>query len=192
MPSNSWVLRLTDCALATIRNREGPIATAVKNHRAVLVDWLILLRGYFDQRQLAAATDCLFSTRRLFVTDQFTKHRFLVDSGSDLCCFPKRILRDRRPGMDFQLNAANNSLIKTYSFLGINLNSGLRRLLQILFNHHWPFHSLARGLPLKGHIKGSVCTGLINAWDSLFGCPDVLTADKGGQFKSRLISCCHP
>ena len=27
------------------------------------------------------------------------------------------------------------------------------RLLQILFDNHWPFHSLARGQPLKGHIE---------------------------------------
>ena len=73
------------------------------------------------------ATDCLSSTSRLFVGDQVTKHRFLVGVGSDLCCFQKQLFRDRRPGTDFQLIATNKSLIKTYGFLGINLNLGLRR-----------------------------------------------------------------
>ena len=57
--------------------------------------------------------------------------------------------------------------------------------------------------PLKNILKESVCTGLINAWVSRFGCADVL---KGRQFRSamfgdftkifgvqlRLISSLHP
>ena len=72
-------------------------------------------------------TAYLPSSSRLSITDQITKHLFLVDTGSDSCYLPKRLLRDRRSSTDFQLKAANNSLIKTYDFLKINLNLGLRR-----------------------------------------------------------------
>ena len=50
-----------------------------------------------------------------------------MDTGSDLCCFPKRLLQDHRTVSNFSLNAANNSTIKTYGFLAFNLNLGLRR-----------------------------------------------------------------
>uniref|UniRef100_A0ABD2VXH6 Reverse transcriptase domain-containing protein n=1 Tax=Trichogramma kaykai TaxID=54128 RepID=A0ABD2VXH6_9HYME len=79
------------------------------------------------QGRSVAATDCLSSKSRLFVTDQSTKHRFLVDTGSDVCCFPRRLLRERRAPTEFRLHAANDSTIKTYGFHGLTLNLGLRR-----------------------------------------------------------------
>ncbi|XP_023314763.1 uncharacterized protein LOC111693661 [Trichogramma pretiosum] len=74
-----------------------------------------------------AATDCPSSSSRLFVDDHYTKKQFLVDTGSDLCCFPKRFLRYRHAVADLQLSAANNSVIKTYGYINLKLNLGLRR-----------------------------------------------------------------
>ena len=42
--------------------------------------------------------------------------------------------------------------------------------------------------PLKDSSKESVCTGLVNAWVSRFGCPNILTADRGGQFRSYMFA----
>ncbi|KAL4148407.1 hypothetical protein QTP88_002660 [Uroleucon formosanum] len=58
---------------------------------------------------------------------QITKQQFLIDSDSDLSCYPRRLLRDRRQATDYDLSAANNSTIKTLGTLRLNLNLGLRR-----------------------------------------------------------------
>ena len=42
--------------------------------------------------------------------------------------------------------------------------------------------------PLQDASKESVCTGLITAWISRFGCPNILTADRGGQFRSHMFT----
>lgn len=64
---------------------------------------------------------------RLFVTDQRTKMQFLVDTGSDLCVFPRTCLKERRSPTNYQLYAANGSTIATYGFAHLELNLGLRR-----------------------------------------------------------------
>ncbi|CAK1578763.1 unnamed protein product [Parnassius mnemosyne] len=53
--------------------------------------------------------------------------QFLVDTGSDLCVFPYTSLRERRPSTNYQLYAANGSLITTYGYVHLELNLGLRR-----------------------------------------------------------------
>ncbi len=75
-----------------------------------------------------AADDCSTTGSRLYVTDRSTSYKFLVDTGSDLCCFPRRLLPDRRQPTDYTLCAANNSTIKTYGFLNLKLDFGLRRV----------------------------------------------------------------
>lgn len=74
-----------------------------------------------------ATTDCPHPTGRLFVTDCNSKTQFLVDTGSDLCVFPRAALRDRREKTNYQLSAANGSVINTYGYIQLNLNIGLRR-----------------------------------------------------------------
>lgn len=69
---------------------------------------------------------------RLFVTDRTTKMSFLVDTGSDLCVFPRTALRERRPA-NYQLYAANGTPIATYGYTHLVLNLGLRR------NYSWRF-----------------------------------------------------
>lgn len=74
-----------------------------------------------------ATTDCP-STGRLFVTDQVSKAQFLVDTGSDLCVYPRSALSGRRViSTDYELCAANGTPIKTYGFINLVLNLGLRR-----------------------------------------------------------------
>lgn len=74
-----------------------------------------------------ATDDCPASTGRLFVADRRTNTQFLVDTGSDLCVYPRRLLSDRRAPTNYQLVAANGTPIPTYGFLELNLNLGLRR-----------------------------------------------------------------
>lgn len=76
-----------------------------------------------------ATNDCLSAaTGRLFVTDRSSKTQFLVDTGSDLCVFPRSALRDRRTQSDYKLCAANGSSITTYGYVNLNLDFGLRRI----------------------------------------------------------------
>lgn len=52
----------------------------------------------------------------------------LVDTGSDVCCFPRRLLPGRRwVPTRYTLSAANESSIKTYGLYKMSLNLGLRR-----------------------------------------------------------------
>lgn len=67
------------------------------------------------------------STGRLFVADRQSKTQFLVDTGSDLCVFPRSKLRDRRTCTGFQLSAANGSSISTYGYVHMDLDIGLRK-----------------------------------------------------------------
>lgn len=84
--------------------------------------------GKQAEQSVKATTDCFpISSRRLFVTDRASKRRFLIDTGSDVCCFPKQQLQGRRYATTYDLNAANGTPIKTYGALQLNLDFGLRR-----------------------------------------------------------------
>ncbi|XP_061729197.1 uncharacterized protein LOC133534126 [Cydia pomonella] len=75
-----------------------------------------------------ATDDCpSTSTGRLFVTDRTSKTQFLVDTGSDLCVYPRSALCDRRSRTGYNLSAANGSNIATYGYLTLDLDFGLRR-----------------------------------------------------------------
>ena len=67
------------------------------------------------------------NSRRLFVTDRETKTQFLIDTGADLCIFPRTLLQGRRPKSNYTLCAANDSEIATYGFENFSLDFGLRR-----------------------------------------------------------------
>jgi len=80
------------------------------------------------QRQALEATDvCSTSSGRLFVTDRVSKRMYLVDIGSDLCVFPRRLLPGCRERIDYTLYAANGTPIPTYGWISLSLNLGLRR-----------------------------------------------------------------
>ena len=79
-------------------------------------------------RSLAAASDRGLTTRRLFVTDQESKVRFLVDTGADLCVYPRTYLRGLYKKSTYELSAANGTVISTYGTITLALKLGLRRV----------------------------------------------------------------
>lgn len=74
-----------------------------------------------------AANDSLTTSGRLFVNDRKTKMQFLVDTGSDICVFPRSSIKERRTKSNYQLAAANGSIIETYGYINLSLDFGLRR-----------------------------------------------------------------
>lgn len=76
---------------------------------------------------VASAADNPSSSRRLFVTELVSRRRFLVDTGSDLSCYPRRWLSSHHRATDYMLYAANSSNIQTYGTIRLCLNIGLRR-----------------------------------------------------------------
>lgn len=80
-----------------------------------------------------ATSDCPNSSGRLFVSDRKTKMQFLVDTGSDLCVFPRKASKNRRPRTTYELFAANGSPISTYGFTQLELDFGLRRVFSWKF-----------------------------------------------------------
>jgi len=83
--------------------------------------------GKLHQRMLTAANVCTTSSGRLFISDRITKQRYLVDTGSDLCVFPHKLLPGRQERTDYTLYAANGTTIPTYGWTSWCLNLGLRR-----------------------------------------------------------------
>ncbi|XP_063635186.1 uncharacterized protein LOC134805926 [Cydia splendana] len=84
-------------------------------------------------RPLVAASDCPTTTRRLFITDRTTKVQYLIDTGSDLCVFPRSAVRGACPRTKYLLFAANGTEIGTYGLLNLHLDLGLRRAFEWRF-----------------------------------------------------------
>jgi len=61
-----------------------------------------------------AANVCTTSSGCLFVTDRISKQRYLVDTVSDLCVSPCKLLLGCRERTDYTLYAANGTAIPTY------------------------------------------------------------------------------
>lgn len=102
--------------------------------------------GKRERQPVIAATGCLPTGSRLVITEKTTKHGFLIDTGSDLCCFPRRLLTSRRPQLNpHLLSAANGSAIKTYGLLPLALNLGLRR------SYSWSFVIADVSMPIIGN-----------------------------------------
>lgn len=74
-----------------------------------------------------AANDCSPTTGRLFITDRTTKVQYLVDTGSDLCVFPRSATKMPCTKTRYELTAANGTVIHTYGPLQLHLDLGLRR-----------------------------------------------------------------
>jgi hypothetical protein len=74
-----------------------------------------------------AANVCTRATGRLFITDKSTKQRFLIDTGSDLCAYPRKLIPQRRKRVNYDLCPSNGTTICTYGWLPLSLNLGLRR-----------------------------------------------------------------
>jgi hypothetical protein len=80
-----------------------------------------------EQQTSTAAPDSTTASGRLFVTDKSSKRRFLIDTGSDLCVFPRKLIPQRRTRVNYDLRAANGLTIPTYGWLPLSLNLGLCR-----------------------------------------------------------------
>jgi hypothetical protein len=72
-------------------------------------------------------------TGRIFATDKHSKRKFLIDTGSDLYVYPRKLIPRRRDRMNYDLCAANGTTIHTYGWMPPSLNLGLRR------NFTWRF-----------------------------------------------------
>jgi hypothetical protein len=79
------------------------------------------------QQTPPAAHVCSTTTGRLFITDRSSKRQFLADKGSDLCVYPRRLVPRRKEWANYDLCAANGTIIHTYEWLPLSLNLGLRR-----------------------------------------------------------------
>lgn len=79
------------------------------------------------QSVTATVTDCPEKPRRLLITDKVSKVQFLIDTGADLCVFPKLLMPGRLAPTDYVLTAANGSTIKTFGTKTLKLDFGLRR-----------------------------------------------------------------
>jgi hypothetical protein len=88
---------------------------------------LLLPAGKPQQQTSLAADTCTTSTGRLFITDRTSKHRILLDTGSDLCAFPRKLVPGRKERVNYDLFAANGTTIPTYGWISLSLNLGLRR-----------------------------------------------------------------
>jgi hypothetical protein len=64
----------------------------------------VLQQRDYRQQTLTAANVCTTSSSRLFVMDRISKQRYLVDTGSDLCVFPRKLLPGCRECTDYTAN----------------------------------------------------------------------------------------
>lgn len=98
-----------------------------------------------QQRQpLTATIGCHLNGSRLYITDQVTKQRFLIDTGSDLCVFPRSLVAPRKPDPSFHLCAANDSSIKTYGAVKMSMDLGLKKIFS------WRFVVADVSIPIIG------------------------------------------
>lgn len=74
-----------------------------------------------------AASDSHPSSRRLYVTDRTTKVDFLIDTGADLCVYPRSLTSGPHKKIQYSLTAANGTSISTFGTITLCLNLGLRR-----------------------------------------------------------------
>ncbi|XP_076382763.1 uncharacterized protein LOC143260623 [Megalopta genalis] len=61
--------------------------------------------------------------------DKDTKVQNLIDTGADICVYPRSLIKGRPTKSNYTLYAANESTISTYGDIVLHLNFGLRRVL---------------------------------------------------------------
>lgn len=75
-----------------------------------------------------AASESMPFPRRLFLTDRVSRIQFLIDTGADLCVYPRSVVQGQRDKSDYSLSAANGTTIATYGTITLALDFGLRRV----------------------------------------------------------------
>ncbi|XP_076299334.1 uncharacterized protein LOC143218180 [Lasioglossum baleicum] len=103
------------------RNRPNVWGGRVSLHRTMHFP------GKRHGQSLTTANDHSPALRRLFIMDQHSKTQFLVDTGADLCVYPRSLIRGPCSGAGYELSAANGTPIPTYGTTTLTLNLGLRR-----------------------------------------------------------------
>lgn len=87
--------------------------------------------GKPQKQPLAAENVCSITSQgRLFITDKKTKVQYLVDTGSDLCVYPRSAVKQpfrTKTKTKYELYAANGTSIGTYGNINMHLDLGLRR-----------------------------------------------------------------
>jgi len=96
------------------------------------------------QSLMAASDTCPVTSRRLFVRDKGSGIRFLIDTGADICVFPRQLVPGRLRKSEYTLSAANGTPIATYGTRMMTLNLGLRR------DFHWRFLVADVSKPILG------------------------------------------
>jgi hypothetical protein len=86
---------------------------------------LYVAAGKRGRQSLVAASNCNNSASRPYVTDRLTKISYLVDTGADLCVYPRSRLRERRTRTSYELLAANGTIVHTYGCITLRLGVGL-------------------------------------------------------------------
>jgi hypothetical protein len=100
----------------------------IRGQGAKLYTALILSPVAKRQQQALMAADARSTlTSRLFTTDRVSNLRFLVDTDSDLCVFPRKLVPGRKERTSYDLFAANGTPIPTYGWHTLTINLGLRR-----------------------------------------------------------------
>jgi hypothetical protein len=74
-----------------------------------------------------AADACPSPAGRLCITDRVGKLWFLVDTGSDLCVFPWKLVPGPKKRTGYDLFPANGTLIPTFGWRNLTMNIGHRR-----------------------------------------------------------------
>ncbi|KAK3916941.1 Cobyric acid synthase [Frankliniella fusca] len=97
-----------------------------------------------SQPPVGAAAGCRDVSSRVIIRDRTTNIKYLADCGSDVCCWPKRFLKDNRPRVPFALEAANDSTIATYGTLHVTPDLGLQRKFS------WNFLVADVNMPILG------------------------------------------
>lgn len=78
-------------------------------------------------------TKCLHFENRLFIRDDNSHKRFLIDSGSVLSIIPTSFVPHKVKLSNFKLFAANNTTIETYGDYQMEVSLGLRRSFKWIF-----------------------------------------------------------
>ena len=83
--------------------------------------------GKREQPSLIAAVNDGFQTRRIFITDQTSKVAFLIDTGADVCVYPRERVSGYVHNFVYEHFAANCTAIATYGTIAADLDFSLRR-----------------------------------------------------------------
>ena len=83
--------------------------------------------GKRNQPSVKAANDDDLASRRIFVTDRNSRLSYLIDTGTDICVFPRSKLHGPVNRSEYELFAANGTRITTYGTVAISLNLSPRR-----------------------------------------------------------------